>query len=132
MLLVLNLPLIGLWVSMLRVPYRLLFPAILIFCCIGGYAVNSSSLDVILTGVFGLVGYWLVRHDFEPAPLILAMVLGPLLEENLRRAVIISEGDLSVFVSRPLSALLLGFALALLCFSVFPAIRRRRQQVFVE
>jgi putative tricarboxylic transport membrane protein len=132
MLLVLNLPLIGVWVSMLRVPYRLLFPAILIFCCVGGYAVNNSSLDVILTGAFGLVGYWLVRHDFEPAPLILALVLGPLLEENLRRAVIISGGDASVFLSRPLSAALLVAAAALLVFSILPAIRRRRREVFVE
>lgn len=132
MLLIFNLPLIGVWVSMLRVPYRLLFPAILIFCCIGAYAVNNSSLDVILTGVFGFVGYWLIKHDFEPAPLILGLVLGPLLEENLRRAVIISQGDPTIFLTRPLSAALLIAAAALLVISVLPAIRRQRRQVFVE
>lgn len=132
MLLVLNLPLIGIWVSMLRVPYRLLFPAILIFCCIGVYAVNSSSLDTVLMGVFGLIGYWLVRHDFEPAPLILALVLGPLLEENLRRAVIISNGDPTIFLTRPLSAVLLVSALVLLAISILPSIRRRRREVFAE
>jgi putative tricarboxylic transport membrane protein len=132
MLLVINLPLIGLWVSLLRVPYRLLYPAILIFCSIGAYSVNNSSLDVVLTGVFGLVGYWLIKHEFEPAPLILALVLGPLLEENLRRAIIISDGDPSIFVTRPISALLLACAAAVLVFSVLPAIRRRREEVFVE
>lgn len=132
MLVILNLPLIGIWVSMLRVPYRLLFPAILIFCCIGAYAVNNSSLDTVLMGAFGLAGYWLLRHDFEPAPLILALVLGPLLEENLRRAVVISNGDPSIFVTRPLSAALLFVAAVLLVISVIPAIRKRRQQVFAE
>lgn len=132
MLLILNLPLIRVWVSLLRVPYRLLFPAILIFCCIGAYAVNNSSLDVILTGLFGLVGYWLSRHDFEPAPLILALVLGPLLEENLRRAVVISGGDPMIFLARPLSAILLVIAALILAVSALPAIRKRRQEVFVE
>lgn len=132
MLLVFNLPLIGIWVSMLRVPYRLLYPAIMIFCCIGAYAVNNSSLDVVLTGLFGLAGYWLIRHDFEPAPMILGLVLGPLLEENLRRAIIISNGDPMIFMTRPLSATLLALAAVLLVFSCLPVIQKRRQEVFVE
>ncbi len=132
MLVILNLPLIGIWVRMLRVPYRLLFPAILVLCCIGAYAVNNSSLDTMLMGAFGLAGYWLIRHDFEPAPLILALVLGPLLEENLRRAVVISNGDPTIFLTRPLSAVLLVVAGALLAVSLLPSIRRRRQEVFAE
>ena len=93
MLLVINLPLVGIWVRLLRVPYRLMFPSIVIFCCIGIYSVNNAPMDVVLAGVFGLVGYWLIKHDFEPAPLLLGMVLGPLMEENLRRALLISRGD---------------------------------------
>jgi putative tricarboxylic transport membrane protein len=132
LLLIINLPLIGLWVSMLRVPYRLLFPAVLIFCCIGAYSVNNSSLDVVLTALFGLVGYWMIRHEFEPAPMILGLVLGPILEENLRRAVIISNGDPTIFLTRPVSAVLLVLAAVLLVLAVLPAIRGRRDEVFVE
>ena len=102
MLLIINLPLVGIWVRLLRVPYRLMFPSIVIFCSIGIYSVNNAPVDVILAGVFGLVGYWLIKHDFEPAPLLLGMVLGPLMEENLRRALLISRGDWSVFLTRPL------------------------------
>jgi putative tricarboxylic transport membrane protein len=132
MLLIINLPLVGLWVRLLRVPYRLLFPAILIFCCIGGYSVNNSPTDVIMTGVFGLVGYWLVKHDFEPAPMLLGYVLGPLMEENLRRAMLIARGDATVFFTRPISATLLVLAAILLCLAVLPMIRKQRDQVFVE
>ncbi|MGE0563719.1 MAG: tripartite tricarboxylate transporter permease [Pseudolabrys sp.] len=132
MLVVINLPLVGLWVRLLRVPYRLLFPAIVVFCCIGIYSVNNSTADVVMAGLFGLFGYWLVRHDFEPAPLVLAMVLGPLIEENLRRAVLLSRGDVTVFVTRPISAALLAIAAALLVLAVLPAIRKRRDEVFVE
>ena len=99
-------------VRLLRVPYRLMFPCIVIFCAIGIYSVNNAPVDVILAGVFGLVGYWLIKHDFEPAPLLLGMVLGPLMEENLRRALLISRGDWSVFLTRPLSAVLLAIAFA--------------------
>ena len=87
-----------------------MFPSIVIFCCIGIYSVNNAPTDVMLAGVFGLIGYWLIKHDFEPAPLLLGMVLGPLMEENLRRALLISRGDWSVFVTRPLSAVLMAIA----------------------
>ena len=95
MLLIINLPLIGLWVRLLKVPYRLMFPAILMFCCIGIYSINSLPTDVMFIGLFGLVGYMLIKFGFEPAPLLLGFVLGKLMEENLRRALIISRGDLS-------------------------------------
>src|ERR1700732_950694 len=103
MLLVINLPLVGIWVRLLRVPYRLLFPCIVIFCAIGIYSVNNAPVDVILARAFGLLGYWLIKHDFKPAPLLLGMVLGPLMEENLRRALLISRGDWTVFLPRPSS-----------------------------
>src|SRR5919197_341511 len=118
MLLVINLPLVGIWVRLLRVPYRLMFPSIVIFCSIGIYSVNNAPVDVILAGAFGLFGYWLIKHDFEPAPLLLGMVLGPLMEENLRRALLISRGDWSVFVTRPLSAVLLAVAAGPLVLAV--------------
>ena len=98
MLVIINLPLVGVWVSLLRVPYRLLYPSIIVFCCIGIYSINNSPTDVVIAAIFGLVGYWLVKHDFEPAPLVLAFVLGPLMEENLRRAMLIARGDATVFV----------------------------------
>ncbi len=93
MLVVINLPLVGMWVRLLRVPYRHLFPMIVIFCCIGVYSLNNAPFDVSMTAIFGVVGYWLVKHDFEPAPMILGFVLGPLMEENLRRAMLIARGD---------------------------------------
>ena len=93
MLVVINLPLVGLWVRLLRVPYRMMFPAILIFCNIGDYSINNAPFDVGMTAVFALVGYWLIKHDFEPAPMLLGFVLGPLMEENLRRAMLIARGD---------------------------------------
>jgi putative tricarboxylic transport membrane protein len=132
MLVVINLPLVGVWVSLLRVPYRLLYPSIIVFCCIGVYSINNSPSDVIVAGAFGLIGYWLTKHDFEPAPLVLAFVLGPLIEENLRRAMLIARGDATVFVTRPISAGLLLVAVALLAIAVLPMIRKRRDEVFVE
>ena len=108
MLIVINLPLVGIWVRLLRVPYRHLFPMIVIFCCIGVYSLNNAPFDVSMTAIFGVVGYWLVKHDFEPAPMILGFVLGPLMEENLRRAMLIARGDATVFLTRPISATLLG------------------------
>src|SRR4249920_2555927 len=132
MLLVINLPLIGVWVRLLKVPYRLMFPSILIFCCIGIYSIGNNPTDVVLAGAFGLVGYWLIKHDFEPAPLLLGMVLGPLMEENLRRALLISRGDWSVFLTRPLSAVLMATAAALLVLAVLPTLRKKRDEVFVE
>jgi putative tricarboxylic transport membrane protein len=132
MLIIINLPLIGFWVRLLRVPYRMLFPAILIFCCIGVYSINNSPTDVIMTAAFGLVGYWLVKHDFEPAPMLLGFVLGPLMEENLRRAILIARGDPLTFFTRPISGGLLAVAILLLVVAVLPMIRQRREEVFVE
>src|SRR4051812_31119212 len=132
MLVVINLPLVGLWVSLLRVPYRLLFPAILIFCAIGVYSINNAPADAVMVAAFGLVGYWLVKHDFEPAPMLLGFVLGPLMEENLRRAMLIARGDPSTFFTRPISAVLLAIAASLLIVAVLPMIRSKREEVFVE
>jgi putative tricarboxylic transport membrane protein len=132
MLVVINLPLVGIWVRLLRVPYKHLYPMILIFCVIGVYSVNNSPVDVIMTAVFAIVGYWLMKHNFEPAPMLLGFVLGPLMEENLRRAMLIARGDPMVFVTRPISAGLLALALALLVISVLPMIRKQRDEVFVE
>jgi putative tricarboxylic transport membrane protein len=132
MLVVINLPMIGLWVRLLRVPYRLLAPSILVFCAIGVYSINNAPVDVIIAGVFGLIGYWLIKHDFEAAPALLGYVLGPLMEENLRRAMLIARGDVTVFVTRPISGGLLAVALFLLIIAVLPMIRKRRDEVFVE
>jgi putative tricarboxylic transport membrane protein len=132
MLVVINLPLVGLWVRLLRVPYRMLFPAILIFCNIGNYSINNAPWDVGMVGIFALLGYWLVKHDFEPAPMLLGYVLGPLMEENLRRAMLIARGDPMTFFQRPISASLLALAALLLVLALLPMIRQRRDQVFVE
>ncbi len=132
MLLVINLPLIGLWIRLLRVPYRLLFPAIVLFCCIGIYSIGNTADLVYLAAVFGLVGYALHKLDFEPAPLALGFVLGRLLEEKLRQALIISGGDPLVFVRSPLSAGLLLVGLAALAVAMLPALRARREEVFKE
>src|SRR6516162_10282452 len=132
MLVVINLPLVGVWVSLLRVPYRLLYPSIIVFCCIGIYSINNSPTDVSIAAIFGVVGYWLVKHDYEPAPLLLGFVLGPLMEENLRRAMLIARGDVTVFFTRPISAVLLSTAIILLILAGLPKIRRRRDEVFVE
>jgi putative tricarboxylic transport membrane protein len=132
MLLVINLPLIGLWVKLLRVPYRLLFPAIVLFCCIGIYSIGNTADMVYLTAVFGLVGYVLHKLDFEPAPLALGFVLGRLLEEKLRQALIISDGDPMVFLQSPLSLSLLLIGATALAISALPALRARRDEVFAE
>ena len=132
MLIVINLPLVGVWVSLLRIPYRLLYPSIIVFCCIGIYSINNSSADVVIAAIFGLFGYWLVKHEFEPAPLVLAFVLGPLMEENLRRAMLISRADPTVFITRPISAGLMAVAFILLVIAALPMIRKRRDEVFVD
>ncbi len=132
MLVIINLPMVGLWVRLLRVPYRLLFPMVLVFCCIGVYSLNNTPFDVVLTGIFGLVGYWLIKHDFEPAPMLLGFVLGPLMEENLRRAMLLARGDATVFVTRPISATLIALSFVLLIVAVLPMIRGKRDEVFVE
>jgi len=132
MLLVINLPLIGLWVRLLRVPYRLMFPAILLFCCIGIYSVNNSPSDLLFTAGFALLGYAAGKVGFESAPLLLGYVLGRLLEENLRRALAIARGDLATFLHRPISAGLLLVAVLVLAIALLPSVRRRRQEVFTE
>jgi putative tricarboxylic transport membrane protein len=132
MLVLLNLPLIGMWVKMLTIPYHLLFPAIIAFCCIGAYSVNNNVFDVYAMAGFGLVGWALIKLDFEPAPLLLGFVLGPMLEENLRRAMIISRGSPAVFVTHPLSLGLLLVSLALLVVVLLPNIRAKREEAFQE
>ncbi len=132
MLIVLNLPLIGMWVRLLTVPYHMLYPAILAFCCIGVYSVNSNAFDVYAMAVFGAVGYLLVKLDCEPAPLLLGFVLGPMLEEYLRRAMVLSRGDPTVFVTRPLSLSLLIVAAAVLALVLLPSIRAKREEAFQE
>jgi putative tricarboxylic transport membrane protein len=132
MLVVLNLPLIGIWVKLLQVPYRLLYPAILLFCCIGVYSINNSVFDVFMTAAFGVVGWIFVKLECEPAPLLLGFILGPMMEENLRRAMLLSRGDPTVFVTRPISAVMLGLAVALLLIIVAPSIRKTRQEAFQE
>jgi len=131
-LVILNLPLIGMWVKVLQIPYPLLFPAIVAFSAIGAYAVNSNAFDLYAISVFGVLGYVLVKVGCEPAPLLLGFVLGPMLEEHLRRAMILSRGDPIIFVERPLSAALLVFSAIMLAIIVLPAISRKRQEVFVE
>jgi putative tricarboxylic transport membrane protein len=126
MLVIINLPLVGVWVSLLRVPYRLLYPSIIVFCCIGIYSINNSPTDVVIAAIFGLFGYWLVKHDFEPAPLVLAFVLGPLMEENLRRAMLIARGDVTVFATRPISAGLILVALFLLVLAALKCSSSRK------
>ncbi len=132
LLLVINLPLIGIWVSLLRIPYRLLYPAILLFCAVGVYSLNRSVFEVGLVALFGFVGYVLIKLDFEPAPLLLAFALGPLMEEHMRRALLLAGGDPATFIERPLSAALLAVALLLLLVVLLPLIRRKRADVFVK
>jgi len=132
MLVVLNLPLIGLWVKLLTVPYTVLFPVIMAFSAIGVYSVASNPYDLFVVSLFGLIGYVLVKLRCEPAPLLLGFVLGPLLEENLRRAMIRFRGDPSVFLTRPISAGLLILAALILVVVLLPAVRKKRDQVFVE
>ncbi|QND53247.1 tripartite tricarboxylate transporter permease [Phyllobacterium sp. 628] len=132
MLILLNLPLIGLWVKLLTIPYYMLFPTIIAFCAIGVYSVNSNVFDLFAVAFFGLIGYVLAKLRCEPAPLLLGFVLGPLLEEHLRRAMIMSRGDPSTFVTRPISLTLLILAAAVLVVVLLPSIRKKRDEVFVE
>ena len=130
MLVILNLPLIGIWIRLLTLKYRVLYPGILAVCCIGVFTVSNSSSLVLLMALFGVLGYVFVKLDFEPAPLLLGFVLGPMMEENLRRAMTISHGNPAVFVTRPLSATLLGMALLLLLAMLVPSIAKRREKTF--
>ncbi len=132
MLIVLNLPLIGIWIKLLTVPYRWLFPAIVLFCAIGVYSTNNNTFDIWLVGLFGFIGYLFVKLGCEPAPLLLGFILGPMMEENLRRALLLSRGDWTVFVTRGLSASLLAVAALLLTIVLLPSVKKKREETFVE
>ncbi len=132
MLVVLNLPLIGIWIKLLTVPYRFLFPAIMVFCCVGLYTLNNNAFDVYMGACFAVVGYLFFKLGCEPAPLLLGFILGPMMEENLRRALLLSRGDWSTFLTRPLSAGLLIAAALMIVVVMLPAIKTKRESVFVE
>jgi TctA family transporter len=132
MLIILNLPLIGVWIKLLTIPYRWLFPAIVMFCAIGVYSTNNNTWDIWMVALFGVVGYTFLKLGCEPAPLLLGFILGPMMEENLRRALLLSRGDWSVFATRPLSASLLAAAVLLLVIVLMPSVRRKREDVFHE
>lgn len=132
MLVILNLPLIGIWVKFLTVPYRWMFPAIVLFCAIGVYSTNNNTFDIWMVGAFGVAGYVFIKLGMEPAPLLLGFILGPMMEENLRRTLLLSRGDASVFVTRPLSACLLVAAFVLVTVVMLPTIKKKREEAFVE
>jgi len=133
MLLVINLPLIGIWIRLLSVPYRLLYPAILLFCVIGIYSTNTNIAQLVLCAVFAVFGYIVLRFGCEPAPLVLGFILGPLMEENLRRSLVISRGDPMVFIERPISAILLATTLVVVvALIILPQLRKTREQAFQE
>jgi putative tricarboxylic transport membrane protein len=132
MLVILNLPLIGMWVQLLKIPYRLLYPMILVFCCIGVYTVNNATFDIWVIAAFGVIGYIFSKLECEAAPLLLGFILGPMMEENLRRAMLLSRGDASVFMQRPISATMLVLSIILLVILALPAIRKKRDETFVE
>jgi TctA family transporter len=131
-LVILNLPLIGLWVRLLTVPYHLMFPAILVFCGIGVYSVNNTNFDVFMMAGFGVAGYIFSKLECEPAPLLLGFILGPMMEENLRRAMTLSRGDAMVFVERPISATMLVLAAIALLVVLSPSVRKKREEAFQE
>lgn len=131
-LVVLNLPLIGIWIKLLTVPYRFLFPAIVTFCCIGTYTLNNNNFDVFMTALFAIIGYAFYKLGCEPAPLLLGYILGPMMEENLRRALLLSRGDWGTFVTKPLSAGLLAAAALLIIIVTLPSIKAKRQEAFQE
>ncbi|MBC7649016.1 MAG: tripartite tricarboxylate transporter permease [Vitreoscilla sp.] len=132
MLIILNLPLIGMWIKLLTVPYRYLYPSIVLFCAIGVYSTNNNTFDIWMVGAFGVIGYMFLKLSVEPGPLLLGFILGPMMEENLRRALLLSRGDWSVFVTRPLSAGLLGAAVLLLGIVLLPSVKNKREEAFVE
>ncbi|MDM0007298.1 tripartite tricarboxylate transporter permease [Variovorax sp. J22G73] len=132
MLIVLNLPMIGIWIKLLTIPYKWLFPSIVLFCAVGVYSENNNTFDVWMVAIFGIVGYLFLKLKCEPAPLLLGFILGPMMEENLRRALLLSRGDWSVFVTRPLSAGLLVVAGLLLVIVLLPSVKAKREEAFVE
>jgi putative tricarboxylic transport membrane protein len=132
LLVILNLPMIGIWIKLLTVPYRFLFPAILVFCCIGLYTLNNNNFDVYMSAGFGLVGYIFYKIGCEPAPLLLGFILGPMMEENLRRALLLSRGDWSTFMTRPLSAGLLIASFLMIVVVMLPSIKNKREEAFQD
>jgi len=132
MLLVINLPMIGLWVQLLKVPYKFLFPSILVFCCIGAYSINNNVFDVYTMMIFAGLGYMFSKLGLQSAPLLLGFVLGPMMEEHLRRAMLLSRGDPTVFVERPISATLLALALIALLAMTLPSLRRGKEQAMAS
>jgi TctA family transporter len=132
MLIILNLPLIGIWIKLLSVPYRWLFPSIVLFCAIGVFSTNNNTFDIWMVAIFGVVGYLFIKLGTEPAPLLLGFILGPMMEEYLRRALLLSRGDWSVFVTRPLSASLLAGAVLLLVLVLMPSVKSKREEAFVD
>ncbi len=132
MLIILNLPLIGIWIKLLSVPYRWLFPSIVLFCSIGVYSTNNSTFDIWMVAIFGVIGYLFIKLGTEPAPLLLGFILGPMMEEYLRRALLLSRGDWSVFITRPISAGLLAGAVLLLVIVLMPSVKSKREEAFVE
>jgi putative tricarboxylic transport membrane protein len=129
-LVILNLPLIGMWIKLLQVPYRLLYPAILLFCCIGAYSLNNNVWDVMMIIPFAILGYYFKKWKCEPAPLLLGFILGEMMEEYLRRALTLSRGDWGVLFDRPLSATLLAITALLILLMLLPSIRKKREQAF--
>ena len=132
MLIILNLPLIGMWIKLLTIPYKWLFPAIVLFCAIGVYSTNNNTWDVWMVAIFGVVGYGFIKLGCEPAPLMLGFILGPMMEENLRRALLLSRGEWSVLVTRPISLGLLLMAALLLVIVLLPSVKAKREEAFVE
>jgi len=120
------------WIKLLTVPYRYLFPAIVLFCAIGVYSTNNNTFDVWMVAAFGVIGYAFIKLGCEPAPLLLGFILGPMMEENLRRALLLSRGDWSVFVTRPLSGSLLAVAVLMLVIVLLPSVKSKRKEAFVE
>jgi TctA family transporter len=132
MLVILNLPMIGMWIKLLTVPYRFLYPAILLFCCIGVYSLSNTPVDIMMAAFFGLLGWIFMKLGCEPAPLLLGFILGPPMEENLRRAMLLARGDFTVFVTRPISLGMLIVAAFLLLLVIAPAVQRKREEAFQE
>lgn len=132
MLLVLNLPMVGVWVRLLKIPYRLFYPAIVLFSCVGIYSVSNNPFDLFLAALFALLGYTLAMLRFELAPLLLGFILGPMMDENLRRALIISRGDFGIFVHEPISLGLLIASGLLLLITLAPMVRLGRDKIFVD
>lgn len=132
MLLVLNLPLVGLWVKLIAIPYKVLFPVVIIFACIGVFSINNTSFAVLTMAGFGVFGYVLKKLECEPAPMILGFILGPMLEGHMQRALLISRGDVTVFLKEPISATLLAISALALVLSILPSVRKTREVALVD